>query len=102
MRLTWLGRWGRDVEVEKRCSCPPSVADIVASGLPLHLDIDPFCGFVCLLRDRCLVPWWRQRRPSSAFRSVVGGEGGGSGGDRGTLAPSCAFCSEECGFSLEV
>jgi hypothetical protein len=33
----------------------PLVLDIAASGLPLHLDLDPCCVPVCLLRDRCLI-----------------------------------------------
>ena len=33
----------------------PLVPDIVASGLPLHLGLDPFCVLLCLLHDRCLI-----------------------------------------------
>jgi hypothetical protein len=51
------------------------VPNIVASGLPLDLDLDPFCVLVCLLRDHCLI--LLVALEASAFGFVVyGGEGG--------------------------
>ena len=50
-----MSKW-RDVAV--LILVPPVsslVPDIAALGLPLHLDLDPFCVLVCLLPDRCLV-----------------------------------------------